>query len=312
MGQESLQPWSAEVWRLAREQHGVIARSQLFALGMNADSIQHRIERGRLHRLWRGVYAVGRSEVSERGRWMGAVLRCGGGARLSHRSAARLWGMRMQSPPEIEVVIPSDAARRATGIAVHRRAGLDPTGFRRVDRIPVTDPVSTLVDLATCVNRDRLELAVNEADRLDLIDPETLRTAIDRQCPRPGVGRLRRLLDRQTFRRTDSGLERKFLSLCRAAGLPTPDTQVYVNGFRVDFHWLQLGLVIEVDGLRYHRTTGQQTDDLRRDQVHLAAGLTSLRFAEGQVRDEPNGVCATLRAVFRRLQADQRSRPNNA
>lgn len=303
MGQERLQPWSAEVWRLARKQHGVIARSQLFALGMNADAVQHRIERGRLHRLWRGVYAVGRSEVSERGCWMGAVLRCGTGARLSHRSAARLWGMRMQPPPEIDVVIPSGAARRAPGIVVHRRAGLDTDDFRRVDRIPVTDPVSTLVDLATCVDRDRLEALVNEADRLDLIDPEKLRAALDVLPSRSGSGRLRRLLDLRAFRRTDSGLERRFLRLIRGAGLPTPKTQIHVNGFRVDFYWPQLGLVVEVDGLRYHRTAGQQASDLRRDQIHQATGLTSLRFSGDQVGHEPDRVRATLAAVAERLGA---------
>lgn len=303
MGQERLQPTSAEVWRLAAHQHGLVTKSQLLALGLNADAVQHRIERGRLHRLWRGVYAVGRSEVGERGRWMGAVLRCGPDARLSHRSAAQLWGMRTPAPPMIEVVIPSSACRRAPGIVVHRRANLDSTDLRRVDRIPVTDPVSTLIDLATCVSDDRLEALVNEADRLDLIDPEKLRAALDVLPSRSGSGRLRRLLDPRTFRRTDSGLERRFLRLTRGAGLPTPKTQVQVNGFRVDFYWPQLGLVVEVDGLRYHRTAGQQASDLRRDQIHQATGLTSLRFSGGQVGDEPDRVRATLAAVAERLGA---------
>jgi very-short-patch-repair endonuclease len=303
MGQERLQPWSGQVWELAGRQHGVVARSQLLALGMNEDAIQHRVERGRLHRLWRGVYAVGRSETSERGRWIGAVLRCGPDALLSHRSAAALWGMRLRQPAQTEVVVPGDVLRRVPGILVHRRAGLDSASRRVVDGIPLTDSVTTLVDLATCLSRDRLEFAVNEADRLDLIDPEALLEAIGAQRSRPGCGALRKLLERQAFRRTDSGLERKFLSLVRATGLPLPDTQAIVNGFRVDFYWPQFGLVVEVDGLRYHRTTGEQTTDLRRDQVHSAAGLTSLRFSEGQVRDEPSRVQATLAAVARRLEA---------
>jgi very-short-patch-repair endonuclease len=163
----------------------------------------------------------------------------------------------------------------------------------------VTDPVSTLIDLAACVSHGQLERAINEADRLDLVDPEALRAAIDPLPRRPGLARLRGLLDRQTF--TDSGLERRFLRLVRSAGLPEPKTQTWVNGFRVDFYWAHLGLVVETDGLRYHRTPGQQATDRRRDQAHAAAGLTTLRFAEGQVRFEPDQVQATLAAVAERL-----------
>jgi very-short-patch-repair endonuclease len=109
------------------------------------------------------------------------------------------------------------------------------------------------------------------------------------------------LLDLQTFTITDSELERRFLRLARAAGLPTPETQAWVNGFRVDFHWPRLGLVVETDGLRYHRTPAQQARDRLRDQAHTAAGLTALRFAGVQVRFEADQVQATLVAVAKRL-----------
>lgn len=185
---------------------------------------------------------------------------------------------------------------------MHRRTGLDPLERRQVDGIPVTDPVTTLVDIASCATQGQVERAVNEADRLDLVDPEALRSALDQMSRRPGLGRLRKLLDRQTV--VDTGLERRFLSLARAAGLPEPETQARVNGYRVDFYWPQLGLVVEADGLRYHRTAGQQATDRRRDQVHTAAGLTTLRFAESQIRDEPGRVKVTLAAVAARLFGD--------
>lgn len=276
----------------------MVARSQLLGLGFGPDSIKHRIARGRLHPLWRGVYAVGRPEVDQHGRWMAAVLSCGSTALLSHRSAAALWGL-LRHSPGIEVVVPQDVVRRRPGIRVHRRSCLGPEHRRRVAGIPVTDPVSTLIDLASCVKNGQLERAINEADRLDLIDPETLRAAIEPLSRRPGLARLRTLLDRQTF--TDSGLERRFLSLARSAGLPAPKTQARVNGFRVDFYWADLGLVVETDGLRYHRTPAQQANDRRRDQVHAVAGLTPLRFSEAQVRFESDQVQAILAAVADRL-----------
>ena len=298
MGGKKLPRDSAGLWELARRQHGVVARSQLLELGFGSRAIEHRIAKGRLHPLWRGVYAVGRPDVGQRGRWMAAVLCCGPAATLSHRSAAALWGFG-RNPREIEVVVPRSSFRRRSGIRVHRRLGLGPEHRRQVERIPVTDPVSTLVDLASCVTQRQLERAVNEADRLDLVDPEALRAAIDPLPRRPGLARLRAMLDRHL--RTDSGIELRFLRLVRSAGLPPPMTQAKVNGFRVDFFWPKLGLVVETDGLRYHRTPNQQAKDRHRDQVHTAAGLTTLRFAEAQIRHEADRVKATLVAVIARL-----------
>lgn len=147
----------------------------------------------------------------------------------------------------------------------------------------------------------RLERAVNEADRLSLTDPERLRTALMECAPAPGVGALRKLLDKRTFLLTDSELERRFLPIARKAGLELPMTRQLVNGYRVDFYWPQLGLVVETDGLRYHRTPAQQSRDRERDQAHAAAGLTSLRFSHAQIRYEPERVESTLRAVGGRL-----------
>ena len=165
--------------------------------------------------------------------------------------------------------------------------------------IPVTSPALTLIDLATSLPDSHLLAAVTEADKLELIDPERLREELD-HCPRhAGVARLRRLLDRQTYRMTDSELERRFLPLARRAGLSLPETGASVCGYRVDFHWPDLGLVVETDGLRYHRTPAQQAKDRRRDQTLVAAGLTVVRFTHGQIAFEPGQVEATLRAVAR-------------
>lgn len=277
----------------------MVTRAQLLGLGLGSDSIKHRISRGRLHPLWRGVYAVGRPEVDQRGRWTAAVLSCGPDALLSHRSAAALWGLMRASRDEIHVAIPRTAVRRRPGIRVHRLADLSPERWRRVDGIPVTDPVSTLVDLASVAVEWRVERAINEADRLDLVDPETLRAAIEALPPTPGMACMRRLLGCDAL--TDSGLERKFLALVRAAGLPRPETQAELNGYRVDFYWPHWGLVVETDSWRHHRTPGEQATDHRRDQAHTAAALTTLRFAESQIRYAPDEVTRRLTAVANRL-----------
>jgi very-short-patch-repair endonuclease len=189
---------------------------------------------------------------------------------------------------------------RGAGIKIHRRAAFEVT---RRHGIPVTTPACTLVDLATCLPGNQLDAAVNEADVLDLIDPERLRRALEGMGGRAGVATLRTLLDRRTFRLTRSELERLFLAIARSAGLPAPETRKRVNGFEVDFFWPHIGLVVETDGLRYHRTPAKQERDRRRDQAHAAAGLTPLRFTHAQVKFEPEYVRSILVAVVRRLLA---------
>jgi len=252
----------------------------------------------------RGVYVVGRPELTLHGQWMAAVLAGGPSAVLSHTSAAALWGIRPESSTMVEVAVSGSAGRRFPGVRIHRRRSLRPVDVTRHQGIPVTNLVLTLIDLACSLGAAQLERAVNEADRLDLIDPSTLRAALDAYIGRPGVARLRELLDRRTFRLTDSDLERLFLSLVSQAGLPLPLTRRRLNGFRVDFFWPALRLVVETDGLRYHRTPAEQARDHARDQAHLAAGFTPLRFTHAQVRYESDHVCSTLRAVARRLEAE--------
>jgi very-short-patch-repair endonuclease len=292
------------VWALGRKQHRLITRSQLLELGVRRDAVRHRLKTGRLHRIRPGVYALGSPELTRAGHWMAAVLYLAPEAYLSHTSAAELWGIsghpdRVSRP--IHVSLARDVSRRAPGIRTHRPSSLRSGDRALRDRIPVTSPTRTLIDLATVLSPGRLERAVNEADRLDLVDPETLRAAVERRKGVRGRPSLLRLLDRRTFVLTDSELERRFLAVVRRAGLPEPITGVHLNGFKVDFFWPGLRLVVETDGLRYHRTPTQQARDRERDQAHARAGLTPLRFTYAQVRYEPEGVVGTLRAVVERL-----------
>jgi very-short-patch-repair endonuclease len=292
---------------LIERQHGVIARRQLLMLGVGPNAISRRVSSGRLHVLWRGVYAAGRPTVTVRGWWMAAVLACGNRAVLSHASAGALWGMLVMNTGNqglkprrslVHISIPADRVCRRGGIRVHRRGALAACDLTRREGIPVTSPRQTLIDLATLLQPSQLEAAVNAADRLDLIDPELLRVAVQERSGMDGAGALRKVLDRRSFGLTDSELERRFLRLVVRSRLPAPKTQQIVEGFRVDFFWPESRLVVETDGLRYHRTPGQQAKDRRRDQVLVASGLTVLRFTHAQVVYEPQQVRTLLRAIL--------------
>jgi hypothetical protein len=279
----------------------VVTREQLLALGFTKSAIEHRVRSGRLHLIVRGVYAVGRPCLSREGRWMAAVRSCGPGAALSHRSAAALWKFGKEHEDYIDVSVRRDSEARIRGIRCHRRPSLPPEAITTRLNIPLTQPVQTFLDLATVTGPKGLERAINEADKREVIDPESLREALKDHPGEPGVRPLRRILDKHTFRLSDDELELLFRPLAAAAGLPTPLTKVIVNEFEVDFFWPNLGLVVETDGWRYHRTPATQTRDALRFQTHTAAGLTPLRFSHWQVKYEPDHVLNILRRTATHL-----------
>jgi very-short-patch-repair endonuclease len=229
---------------------------------------------------------------------MAAVLSCGPEAVLSHQSAAELWEIRPPRGTTVHISIPKTADRSRPGITLYRRAV---KARAHCHGIPTTPPTETLIDLAATLNPKHLAAAINEADKRDLVHPQALREALDNTPPRRGTAKLRTLLDRHTFTLTDTDLERCFLPIARRAGLPLPQTQHHVNGFRVDFCWPELGLVVETDGGRFHRTPAQQTADRVRDQAHTAAGDTPLRFTHGQIKFDHEHVETTLARVASRL-----------
>lgn len=293
---------SMRAWKLAGRQHGVVARRQLVALGFTARSIEHRIERGRLHPVAHGVYAVGWAQLTRKRRWMAAVLACGDGAALSHRSAAALWGIGTEKRGVVDVSVTRRCELRRPGLRVRGRPTLAAEDVVCRDDIPATTPARTLVDLATELGPLGTERAVNDADKRDLIDPETMRVALDRYVGEPGVRALRKLLDKRTFRLSDSDLEIFFRPIAAAAGLPPPLSKQIVNGFEVDFFWPELGLVVETDGLRYHRTPSSQARDARRDRTHVIAGMSPLRFTHYEIKYERTLVRRALTRAAAMLQ----------
>ena len=212
-----------------------------------------------------------------------------------------MWRIGIEERGLIEVSVASPYQRRRPGLRIFRRPSLWPEDHTTHHNIPVTTPVQTLVDMALRLDRLGVERMINEADKYDLVHPPELRKALDARIGEPGVAKLRFYLDRRTFRLTKEELERRFLPLARKAGLPVPLTAQWVNEFEVDFYWPDLGLVVETDGLRYHRTPAEQARDRLRDQTHTAAGLTPLRFTHEQVRYEPEHVLTVLRATARLL-----------
>jgi very-short-patch-repair endonuclease len=171
--------------------------------------------------------------------------------------------------------------------------------FRR--NIPVTSPALTLVDIAPRLGTGGLETALGKADSKNIVKVGAVRAFTAKHPRLPGAKLVRETLDRRTFRVTETELEKEFLRLMRSAALPLPRTQIVKGTARVDFIWPELGLVIEVDGLRYHRTAIQQSADAKRDHAHQLAGRTPMRFSHAQVFFEPAYVVETVTEMIGRL-----------
>jgi very-short-patch-repair endonuclease len=185
------------------------------------------------------------------------------------------------------------------GVLARARPKMPERSVVRRFGIPVTNPVQTVIDLATELKPMRLERAVNQADVHDLVDPETLRRSLDSYVGMPGVKTLRTMLDRHTFRLSDSDLEILFRPLARAAALPPPQSKHWVLGYEVDFFFPDRGLIVETDGLRYHRTPAQQARMVKRDQKHTSHGYRVLRFTHWQIAYAPTEVTDVLRQIRR-------------
>lgn len=225
---------------------------------------------------------------------MVAVLACGEKACLSHRSAAALWGIEKELPGRVDVTVRRRCELKRPGIRVHSRWALARNQVTTHNEILLTKVDQTLIDIALELSMSDLERAVNEADKHDLIDPEQLRESCDAHAGEPGVKPLRALLDKDTFVLSDTKLEVLFRPIAVAAGLSPELTKHVVNEFEADFYWHSLGLVVETDGLRYHRTAAAQRRDAIRDNEHVASGYTRLRFTHWQVKHEPSYVRAIL------------------
>jgi hypothetical protein len=293
-------PGDRRVAEVAGRQHGVVAHRQLLALDLSAFAIQHRLRAGRLHRLHVGVYAVGHPLVSVHGRWMAAVLACGRGAVLSHRSAAALWGIRPSSRRTEDVTSPHASRAHRPGIKVHRTRRLPVEDLDAEDGIPVTTVARTLLDIAEVVEAKDLARAVESSERLRLFDLRAVEDLMDRSPGRRGLPPLKLALEAyQPVPFTRSGLERRFLALCQEAGLPRPLSNVRIADVEVDAVWHDRRLVVELDS-SYHATSAAFERDRIRDATLQLAGYRVVRITHRRLLDQPFAVTHTLRTLLGR------------
>jgi very-short-patch-repair endonuclease len=284
-----------EVARIAARQHGVVSVEQLYAVGLDKSGISRRLKRGRLHRMYRGVYAVGHRGLSWHGRWMAAVLACGDGAVLSHGSAAALWGLLRPLEGPVHVSIPSTSGRRARrGITVHRCPSLTQPSSSpsypqrrggRGRRPPATPALTTY--------RDNIPVTTVPRTIEDLRASPTPGYLVRRAIRQAELKGLR--LDGIETDRTRSDLESAFLALFARNRIPPPEVNPKLGRYEVDFLWREERLVVEADTFLYHRGSVAFETDHERDLDLRQQGYAVLRFTDKQLEAEPGRIAADVR-----------------
>jgi very-short-patch-repair endonuclease len=290
----------AAIAALARVQHGVVARFQLLALELSDDEVQWRIDRGRLHRLHLGVYALGHLAITREGELMAAVLAGGPDALLGLASAGELWKLPLAKGRWIDVIAKSRGSRR--GIRFHRRA-LDPTEVTDHRGIPVTTPERTILDLASQLSVERLEKLIRQAEYDHLTSPTSLASCLSAHEGARGSKRLRKALERATESQgvTREELERRFLRFIRRHKLPTPHLNHRIDlphrTVYADCAWPQSKLIVELDSRKAHANRHAFESDRERDRDLLVAGWTTTRVTWRQLHEGEQQLAADLRAI---------------
>ena len=272
---------------IAGRQHGRVTRRQLLAAGIDANRICRWLADGRLRKVHYGVYAVGHGAISMHGDYTAAVLAGGGGAKLSHAPAAHVFKVtRGKRPPPPEITVPTTAHRRRPGIVIHRVKALHPYDITVHEGIPITSVPRVLLDMAPRLSPAKLGRACHEAWIQHKTTPVHVEACIARNPGKPGIVKLRYALGSDV---TLSDLEDAFLALLQEHGLPLPRTNIDHNGDKVDCHWPQHDLTVELLSFRFHATRDAFEKDVarRRRSQHVA-------YTYGDVVERGDATAAEL------------------
>jgi len=285
----------AAIAAVAATQNGNITRRQLLDLGLDDDAIRYRVKIGRVHRVFRGVYAVGRRAITPRERAAAAVLACGPGAALSHSSAMALWGYWRHWDKPFEVTVVGD--RRTPGIRVHRSTTLRRRDITTQLGIRVTSPARTLLDMSPRLKDKALKRAVNNALNSLWLTEDQLAEALARHPTLGGAKRIAKLIGLPGTP-TRSDWEDDFPRFCADHGLPAPVMGQPLGGYIVDALFPVEKVIVELDSWRFHKGKIAFEADRERDAHTLANGFVTVRLTDERLDERPQHEANRLHAIL--------------
>jgi very-short-patch-repair endonuclease len=249
---------------VAFRQWGNITYAQLCAIGFSKDEVHGMVQRKLLHRLHRGVYALGAPSRAPEAKWAAALLAAGNESALGRTAAASFYGQ-LPLREVTEVVAPTQRRGDKT-LNVYEAKRFDVIERRG---IRVTSPAQTLLDLAAI--KWPIDRMAHEMTASGLVSLDDLRTFARNRRGEPGARALAKALD---LPHTRSGWERRFLRwVKRLDGVPQPVSNAPIGALTVDFHWPEHDLVVELDTEQTHGTAWKRRDDAARDVWLEAQGI---------------------------------------
>jgi very-short-patch-repair endonuclease len=288
--------------RLATRQHGIVTREQLLGLGLSPSTVDRWARIGRLHRVHRGIYAVGHTATRRQASYVAAVLAAGPGAALSHVSAAAWWEIRPWSHGRIHIIVPTANGRSGhRGVNLHRARTLRPNEVTTHDGLAVTTVARTLLDLTATQPRHITDRAVEVATSRRLVHAD-VHDVIAAHPNAPNKQSLIELLayhgDSPHRRRSD--FEAYVVDLCRTHGIPLPQTDVPLLGEVVDAYWPEYRVVAEPDGMTWHGTRAAARRDRKKDGERIAHGIITVRITDEMAQQDGRATAAAIRGAMRR------------
>jgi hypothetical protein len=280
---------------VAAKQNGNITRQQLHGLGLDDAAIAYRVKIGRLHRVYRGVYAVGRPPITPQEWARAALLACGQGAVLSHSSAMALWGYWSHWDRPYEVTVVGD--RRTKGIRVHRSTTLRRREVTWQSRIRVTTPAKTALDMSPRLNDRSLKRVVNNMLNSLWSNEDQFTKTLSRHPNAPGARRIAKLLGLPGTP-TRSGWEDEFPAFCAKHGLPAPVMGAPIGRYIVDALFVAERVIVELDSWSYHGGKPAFETDRERDAYMLARGFVTVRVTEERLDERPAEEAARLHVIL--------------
>jgi len=284
---------------LAEAQFGVVTSAQLIELGFSTSAISRMVRSGRLIQLYRGVYAVGHTQLLARGRWLAAVLACGGNAALSHTKGAALSDLRNCERSLVDVTVPGRSRCGQRDIRLHRVRHLHPDEVTEIDGIRVTTIARILLDLCDVLPGDQVRRAFEKAERMDALDYRALHLVAERAYGRRALKIFLPLIaeDHSTSARARSDLEARFLDFVREQGLPVPVVNSMVGGFEVDARWPGTNLIVELDSWAFHRSKRSFHADRAKWLNLRSKGFDVLVVSDPMLRRERGRIASAITAA---------------
>jgi len=282
--------------RWGREQHGLVVREQVLDAGLASSTLGSYVRTGELDRLYRGIFAFPSVPATWYQRILAAVFSAGPGAMAGHATAAALWELAdIKQPPRVQLIVPSRRRRGVSYADLHVVRGLTDADRRSLNRIPVTSPARTFVDMASRHDIRVIEDLAIEIVRRRLASIEDLLDAAARAPRSPNVGLVKAVLatfDPEQIVRLMTRLEAAMYRALKNSPLPLPDINRVLDLecmiARVDAHWSQGELSVEADGLRWHSTPSQKRYDDERQNELILAGKRVLRYGSQVIFQTPD------------------------